>query len=375
MADLAERKRKAYEEADTNGKKIMSKKLRKFLQLAFSMALDFVPVVGNVKGVIEAVTGRDLITGEKLAWWERGLGLLGPLGKGVNGAANVLHVADEVAGGIAAGVRAADGIADGLGEVGAVSRAATAAHAGEEIAGAAAAIAKGSDVAAEGRHAAEAAAAIGRGDEAVEAAATAARSGQAGELAGSAAQHADQASHLAETAAASAAGLTAGGAALAGTLGGTGRRAAQAGGTAAEEAASHAGKLSETGKSTAAELAANAEKHHPAAVKPQSTCGDPIHAATGHQYIEHTLLTLHGAADWPLKRCTIPDGCRPGHSARPGAMRMPCGWRSNPQRRASPSAGAKAGGIPLSVRRPACTGARTSMSAWTSCTGPKTAIP
>ena len=33
---------------------------------ALSTVLDFVPIVGNVKGLAEAITGQNLITGEKL---------------------------------------------------------------------------------------------------------------------------------------------------------------------------------------------------------------------------------------------------------------------------------------------------------------------
>jgi hypothetical protein len=41
-----------------------------------SLALDFVPIVGDVKGVVESVTGEDLLTGEELEPWERALGLI-----------------------------------------------------------------------------------------------------------------------------------------------------------------------------------------------------------------------------------------------------------------------------------------------------------
>ena len=41
-----------------------------------SLALDFVPIVGQLKGIIEAISGRDLITGRHLADWERGLNAL-----------------------------------------------------------------------------------------------------------------------------------------------------------------------------------------------------------------------------------------------------------------------------------------------------------
>ncbi|NOU71763.1 hypothetical protein GC098_10075 [Paenibacillus sp. LMG 31458] len=48
-----------------------------------SMGLNFVPVVGQVKGIIEAITGKDLITGQELETWERALNLVpfGALGK------------------------------------------------------------------------------------------------------------------------------------------------------------------------------------------------------------------------------------------------------------------------------------------------------
>jgi hypothetical protein len=43
---------------------------------AFSLFLDFVPIVGQLKAVAEAIVGQDLITGRELADWERGLNLL-----------------------------------------------------------------------------------------------------------------------------------------------------------------------------------------------------------------------------------------------------------------------------------------------------------
>lgn len=58
------------------------------LLAALSMVLDFIPVVGTAKGVVEAITGRDLLTGQELAWWERALGVVPILaGLGALGAA------------------------------------------------------------------------------------------------------------------------------------------------------------------------------------------------------------------------------------------------------------------------------------------------
>jgi hypothetical protein len=47
--------------------------------IAASLALDFTPIVGEIKGLIEVFTGRDLVTGEDLGAW-RWAGLLGLIG-------------------------------------------------------------------------------------------------------------------------------------------------------------------------------------------------------------------------------------------------------------------------------------------------------
>jgi hypothetical protein len=41
-----------------------------------SLMLDFVPIIGQIKALAEAIVGRDLITGRELEDWERGLGAL-----------------------------------------------------------------------------------------------------------------------------------------------------------------------------------------------------------------------------------------------------------------------------------------------------------
>jgi hypothetical protein len=45
-------------------------------QVGFSLGLDLLPLVGEVKGVMEAITGWNLVTGEPLAPWERLVGVL-----------------------------------------------------------------------------------------------------------------------------------------------------------------------------------------------------------------------------------------------------------------------------------------------------------
>ncbi|MEK4628235.1 GH-E family nuclease [Solibacillus sp. FSL R7-0682] len=57
------------------------------LKGVISAGLDFIPIVGNAKALVEAAIGRDPITGRKLESWERGASaaaiLGGPLVKGV----------------------------------------------------------------------------------------------------------------------------------------------------------------------------------------------------------------------------------------------------------------------------------------------------
>lgn len=80
-----------------------------------SLGLDFIPGVGTVKGIVEAFTGRDLITGQELAWWERVLGVV-PLGGALVGGAVGLSRAARHAGDVADATsdlaRAADGVSD-----------------------------------------------------------------------------------------------------------------------------------------------------------------------------------------------------------------------------------------------------------------------
>ena len=56
-----------------------------------SSALDFVPVVGNFKSLTEAITGKDMITGEDLSEAERALSLFGAI-PGGNYLKNAKHL-------------------------------------------------------------------------------------------------------------------------------------------------------------------------------------------------------------------------------------------------------------------------------------------
>ena len=70
--------------------------------LLLSIGLDFVPGVGTIKGIIEAIIGRDIITGQERAWWERVLGII-PVTSAAAGAVAVSKIA-EAAGDLARGV-------------------------------------------------------------------------------------------------------------------------------------------------------------------------------------------------------------------------------------------------------------------------------
>jgi hypothetical protein len=67
---------------------------------ALSAILDVAPGIGTLKDVVQLFTGEDLITGEKLSWFQRILGLAGPLEtylKGVENGAKILNAARSVA--------------------------------------------------------------------------------------------------------------------------------------------------------------------------------------------------------------------------------------------------------------------------------------
>ena len=65
-------------------------------KIGISTALDFIPGVGTGKGIIEAFTGKELVTGEKLAPWERALGIIPIIGKIGRGAKAIGKIADGV---------------------------------------------------------------------------------------------------------------------------------------------------------------------------------------------------------------------------------------------------------------------------------------
>ncbi|MBP1903416.1 RHS repeat-associated protein [Paenibacillus turicensis] len=80
------------------------------IKMATSVALDFLPVIGNVKGFIEALVGRDLITGAELSWYERVLSALGPMGKGASKGAKLLKFTDEAVNGVSKFVKTTNSV-------------------------------------------------------------------------------------------------------------------------------------------------------------------------------------------------------------------------------------------------------------------------
>jgi len=102
-----------------------------------SIMLDFLPGIGTAKGVVEAVTGEDLVTGQELEWWERMLGVLPLLGGLVGAIAAISKLADAA--------DAASDIARGADRVGDATDAASDAARGADRAGDASDAARGAD--------------------------------------------------------------------------------------------------------------------------------------------------------------------------------------------------------------------------------------
>nr|WP_253299365.1 RHS repeat-associated core domain-containing protein [Paenibacillus barcinonensis] len=298
LSELTRRKRDEYEQADREGKKFNWGKLASFLTFALGTVLDFAPIVGNVKGVIEAITGRDLVTGEKLAWYERGLGVLGPLGKGVNKATSLLKFADEAVELTGKAVKHADDAVDAAKTAGrnaddaidaiptspnkAGVPGSTTREAGEDIAGAAPKPAKAGEAPSAARDA--------------DAPMTSNKpTGKADDAPG------DTGSTRHDG------GLT--DAEKAGTAGLTGLTGAAAAKAMKDKAASAGAKGADASVPPSKGGAASPHQPSPGRTpetqnvtksKTESCPGDPIHAATGQQFMNHDILTLHGAADWPL---------------------------------------------------------------------------
>ncbi len=164
--------------------------------VALSLILDFLPVIGTVKGVIEGITGSDLITGQELSWWERVLGVVPVIGAvaaaaAVAKAARAASEAAKVAAAAAEAARAAAAAADVAKAAKAASEAAKAAEAARELAKAASAAseaAKAEAAATDAAKAAEKAAEVAKAEEAARDAAKAEEAAREAEKAKEAAE-------------------------------------------------------------------------------------------------------------------------------------------------------------------------------------------
>ncbi|MEF2969293.1 RHS repeat-associated core domain-containing protein [Paenibacillus sp. M1] len=284
LSDLSKRKGEEFAEDDAYGQKLKTGKWWELFKTGVSIALDFVPVIGNAKGIVEAITGRDLITGEKLAAWERLLAIAGPLGKTVRNGAKVLKVADEAVGVVNFVAKHGDEVASVLGKVDDV--AAEALSHGDDIANVVSGTSKAGDAAGDAAKLAD----------------TAADTAKAGDYAETAARAADGLS-AAEAAAAVAVGGAGTAAAVAAGMSKTGK-AADAAGEVVSDASKAADQLSDAKKAaSSASNGVDAAKKQTQDLPTRNNCsmtGDPIHMGTGDQLISHTVLKLYGAATWPI---------------------------------------------------------------------------
>lgn len=135
-----------------------------------SIGLDFIPVIGDIKGLAESLTGRDAVTGDELAGWERALGALPLAGGALTTGAALARLARR-------GGPLADMLADILRRV----------RSGERVLDSASDLGRrADDVGAAGRHSDELAGAARRGDDAADAV-------RHGDEAADAGRHADDA--------------------------------------------------------------------------------------------------------------------------------------------------------------------------------------
>lgn len=116
------------------------------IAIAVSLLLDFLPVIGDIKGILEGIRGRDSVTGEQLENWQRVLGAIPIIGR----LGDLAKIADLAVDAAKVASEAAD-IAKAAAVVGDTSRAAeaaaTAAKAADQAADAARAISNAGDTA------------------------------------------------------------------------------------------------------------------------------------------------------------------------------------------------------------------------------------
>ncbi|WP_245700238.1 pre-toxin TG domain-containing protein, partial [Paenibacillus glacialis] len=304
LSRLSERKGDQFEEADGKGKPFDFGALLKFVAVATSMGLDFVPILGNAKGILEAIVGRDLITGDKLAPWERALAVLGPLGKGVSSGAKLLKVADEVIGVASQATRHGDDVAD---MAKAVNRAE---NVGEEVLGQGSKhlddVHGGKGVDSKtgdslSKNGDQPDLPTGKTDNNRGASSDLAPDGNPGKNTGTvdAPPTKDGSPSLSEKEAMIAAAATA-------TAAGGGTVAALTKKVKSADHISGSNPISKSdgnlvNKMDAVDSSPPKQTQNPSQTKLESNVKDPIHAATGDQYIIHPAIKLYGAATWSFE--------------------------------------------------------------------------
>jgi RHS repeat-associated protein len=316
LSNFSERKGEQFADDDAYGQKIETGKWWEIFKVGVSAALDFVPIIGNAKGLIEAVTGRDLITGDKLAPWERALAVAGPLGKGVRNVAKVVRFADEVVEGVTFVAKHGDDVA------GLVKKTEHAAEVAVDMKRAEQTVEVASN-AKKAEHAAEATADMRKAEHGAETAGSGKQAEHAAEATGDmrktehAADATGSGNHAGDTvrssegmskeALAAGLGVGAGGAVGVGAhmLGSSTKKTAGTVKSAVGETTRNTAELSrssvsKTGDATKSFTTETKQSQNLTSRNTQSCGGDPIHMGTGDQFIDHTAIKLYGASTWPF---------------------------------------------------------------------------
>ncbi|MFI2857647.1 HNH/ENDO VII family nuclease [Paenibacillus sp. JSM ZJ436] len=272
MAAFLNKKSEGFAEADGQETGFSAGKLLKWAAVVLGTTLDFVPVVGNVKGIVDAAVGYDVFTKEKLTNVERVLSMLGPAGKTVKKGSQLIGMIDDAASVSKQGERASDAAR-------AVDRAGDSAKAADNAGNAAKTADQAGDAAKAADQAGDGGTAVDRAGDAANSGKDAAASGPTVNAAPGAARHGDEAAAAAEN---------------------TARQVDEAAtGTAGLAAAGGAGAAAGIGmaRTPYSGVSAGSRIQKKDGVNPRSTAGDPVDTSTGAQIIEHPLLHLKGAED------------------------------------------------------------------------------
>ncbi|NMO94324.1 RHS repeat-associated core domain-containing protein [Paenibacillus lemnae] len=295
MASFLNKKSQDFAEADGQETGFSAGKLLKWAAVVLGTTLDFVPVVGNVKGIVDAAVGYDVFTKEKLTNVERVLSLLGPAGKTVKKGSQLVGFIDDAASIAKHGEHASDAVraadragdtakaADSAGDVSkAADRAGDATKATDHAGDAAKTADQAGDAAKTADHAGDASKAADHTGDAAKSGGDAASGPVTVNAAPGAARHGDEAAAAAET------GVKHADEAVEAATGTAGMAAA-----GSATAATGIGMV----RNPRSGASAGTQIQKKDGVNPRSTAGDPVDTSTGAQIIEHPLLHIKGAED------------------------------------------------------------------------------